>query len=289
MLNGKDTEIHNEYDSMTVEELELQFKEVFLYTDQIDDSLAEELEQICDALDKKKPLEDLDTVEEYWKRFKEFYAGDMLSIGIQDEHAQSTAPIERQHQEPKVRKVHYRAILRSALIAAIVIVLLVSVTCVAGALGFNLWGWVPIWNADELHFVPETQEPVVASTIREALQQFGIDDPLYPTWLPEGFVLTESKIDEEPLFLNECYVDANERSLSITITSVDGFGTAFYQKIDNPPQEYVVGETMHYIVDNSNNVSAIWLTEHYSVLIVGKIGIEEMQSIINSVYYEVLE
>ena len=284
MLNGKDTEIHNEYDSMTVEELEQQFKEVFLYTDQIDDSLAEELEQICDALDKKKPLEDLDTVEEYWKRFKEFYAGDMLSIGIHDEHAQSTAPIERQHQEPKVRKVHYRAILRSALIAAIVIVLLVSITCVAGALGFNLWGWVPIWNADELHFVPETQEPVMAPTISTTLKKLGIDEPLYPTWLPAGFVLTESRVVESPLFLSEHFTNDKTQGLSITIAKIDDYGTAFFQKVDNPPLEYYVNGTNHYIVENTNSITAVWYTESYSVLIVGKITPVEMKRIINSVY-----
>ena len=284
MLNGKDTEIHNEYDSMTVEELEQQFKEAFLYTDQIDDSLAEELEQICDALDKKKPLEDLDTVEEYWKRFKEFYAGDMLSIGIQDEHAQSTAPIERQHQEPKVWKVHYRAILRSALIAAIVIVLLVSITCVAGALGFNLWGWVPIWNADELHFVPETQEPVMAPTISTTLKKLGIDEPLYPTWLPAGFVLTESRVVESPLFLSEHFTNDKTQGLSITIAKIDDYGTAFFQKVDNPPLEYYVNGTNHYIVENTNSITAVWYTESYSVLIVGKITTVEMKRIINSVY-----
>lgn len=284
MLNDKDTEIHNEYESMTVEELEQQLKEAFFYTDQIDEPLTEELEKIGEALDKKKPLEDLDTVEEYWKRFTKYYAGDMLSIGIQNDTKLAATPITRQRREPKVKTRDYHKILRVALIAAVIIALLAGATCVAAAFGYNLWGWIPVWDADELHFVSETQEPVLASTISTALKQLGIDEPLCPTWLPDGFVLTEAKIEIEPLFLSEYYVD-DEGSLSITISADDAFGTAYYQKVDSPPVEYIVGETMHYIIDNTNNVAAIWFTADYSVLIVGTIGIEEMRMIIDSIYY----
>jgi hypothetical protein len=286
LLNDKDTEIHNEYESMTVEELEQQLREAFFYTDQIDEPLMEDLEQICVALDKKKPLEDLDTVEEYWKRFTKYYAGDMLSIGIQNDTKQTEAPTTWQHREPKVKTRDYHKALRVALIAAVIIALLAGATCVAAAFGYNLWGWIPVWDADELHFVSETQEPVLASTISTALKQLGIDEPLYPTWLPEGFVLTEAKIETEPVFMSEYYLRVDdEESLSITISADDAFGTAYYQKVDSPPVEYIVGETMHYIIDNTNNVAAIWFTADYSVLIVGTIGIEEMRMIIDSIYY----
>ena len=72
LLNDKDAEIQSKYDGMTIEELEQQLREAFFYTDQINEPLAEELERICAALDKKKPLEDLGSVDEYWKRFTEF-------------------------------------------------------------------------------------------------------------------------------------------------------------------------------------------------------------------------
>lgn len=284
MLNDKDTEIHNEYESMTVEELEQQLREAFFYTDQIDEPLMEDLEQICVALDKKKPLEDLDTVEEYWKRFTKYYAGDMLSIGIQNDTKQTEAPTTWQHREPKVKTRDYRKALRVALIAAVIIALLAGATCVAAAFGYNLWGWIPVWDADELHFVSETQEPVLASTISMALKQFGIDEPLCPTWLPDGFVLTESRVVESPLFLSEHYTNDNAQGLSITISKIDDYGTAFYQKVDNPPAEYCVDGMIHYIVENTDSVSAVWYTESYSVLIVGKITTKEMKTIIDSIY-----
>ena len=283
MLNDKDTEIHNEYDSMTIEELEQRLKEVFYYTDQIDDSLAEELEQICDALDKKKPLEDMDTVEEYWKRFTKNYAGDLLSIGIQDNTKQTDTLTSRKRREPKVKTRDYHKVLRIALIAAVIIALLAGATCVAAAFGYNLWGWIPVWDADELHFVSETQEPVLASTISTALKQLGIDEPLCPTWLPDGFVLTESQINAKPLILHEAYY-SQDRYITITISSIDGLGTVAYQKEDIAPAEYTVNNIVHYIFDNVGSVQVVWYTENYSIAIAGNVTEEEMKDIINSVY-----
>ena len=42
---------------------------------------------------------------------------------------------------------------------------------------------------------------------------------MYPAKLPEGFVITESHISEDPLVMMEQYARGNER-LSITITPV---------------------------------------------------------------------
>ena len=53
---------------------------------------------------------------------------------------------------------------------------------------------------------------------------------------------------------------------------------------DNPPLEYKVGKTVHYIVANSKNISAVWYTEHYFATVSGNITLEEMKQIINSVY-----
>jgi len=284
LLNNKDTEIHNEYDSMAVEELEQQLKEAFFYTDQIDEPLEEELHLICNALDEKKPLKDMDTVEEYWTRFTEYYAADMFTIGIQDKPAtQTVVPITRQNQVTKARKSHYRAVLRRATIAAVVVAILVGVACVSAAFGYNLWGWIPIWNDEELQFISETQEPTIVSTISAALQQFGIDEPLYPTWLPEEFVLTESQINARPLILHEAY-HSKDRYITITISSIDGFGATTFQKEDNPPMEYIAGEKIHYLFNNSEEIVAVWYTEEYTTLITGTIQIDEMEKIINSVY-----
>ena len=156
------------------------------------------------------------------------------------------------------------------------------------ALGYNLWGWLPIWGEEELHFEAETprqeQGDDDLQNIPEVLAAMDITEPLYPKWLPEDLARTEVQIIEEPLFLYENFSSA-ERHLSITISQISGSETTVYQKEGNPPLEYITGgNVVHYIVDNTNEMSAIWYTHSYTTLIVGNVTIEEMKSIIDSVY-----
>ena len=283
-MNDKDTEIHGEYDDMSVEELEQQLREVFFYTDQIDEMMAEEVEEICAVLDKKKPLEYSYSVEEYWERFLKYYADDHTQIGIQDEPDQLPEPAIRLSEDKKNKREHYHTLLRVGIVAAVVIVLMIGVTLTVAALGYDLWGWIPVWNAEEIYFVRETDEPSVVTSISAALKLQGINDPLTPTWLPDGFVLIESKIEATPMFMNEYYTDADGRYLSILVSSVDDYGAAIYQKNDNPPQEYIVGGAIHYIFENSKSISAVWHAKDYSAVITGSITKEELELMIDSVY-----
>lgn len=283
-MNDKDTEIHGEYDDMTVEELEQQLREVFFYTDQMDEMMAEEVEEICAVLDEKKPLEYSYSVEEYWERFLKYYADDHTQIGIQDEPDQLPEPAIRLSEDKKNKREHYHTLLRVGIVAAIVIVLMIGVTLTAAALGYDLWGWIPVWNAEEIYFVRDTDEPSVVTSISAALKLQGINDPLTPTWLPDGFVLIESKIEATPMFMNEYYTDADGRYLSILVSSVDDYGAAIYQKNDNPPQEYIVGGAIHYIFENSKSISAVWHAKDYSAVITGSITKEELELMIDSVY-----
>ena len=282
-MNDKDTEIHGEYDDMTVEELEQQLREVFFYTDQIDEMMAEEVEEICAVLDEKKPLEYSYSVEEYWERFLKYYADDHTQIGIQDEPDQLPEPAIRLSEDKKNKREHYHTLLRVGIVAAVVIVLMIGVTLTAAALGYDLWGWIPVWNAEEIHFVRETQDPTTVSTICVALQKLSIDEELFPKWLPDGFVLTESRIETKPLFLHEYYVDHNDRHISITILPIDGLGGSVYQKTDSSPVEYKIGTITHYIVSNSNEITDIWYTDDFAAVVMGNITMEEMKKLIDSI------
>ena len=281
MPDNKDTEIIRDYDSMTVEELEQQLREAFFYTDQIDELLAEDIEEICEALEKKKPLEDTYSIDEYWARFVEDYAEEFARLGVQEEKVQ---PIETVMQRSKAKKKNYRSFLKVFILVAVIVALMLGISVTAGALGYNLWGWIPVWNAEEIYFVRETQGARIISTIDAALTQFGINDPLSPTWLPDGFVLIESKIEATPLFLSEYYTDSEGRYLSILISTVDEYGTTIYQKNSEPPLEYIVDGMIHYIFENSKNTTAVWYTENYSVMIAGNITKEELELMIDSVY-----
>ena len=186
-------------------------------------------------------------------------------------------------QESKVRRHRSRSFLRVGLIAAAVVVLMVLITVTVGALGFNLWGWVPKWSDEDVRFVSEDTEKPYVEHIPDVLASMGITEPLYPTWLPDDFTRTESRVIEEPFLLYEKF-QGNDRRLIITIYSADDFSAQVYQKEPDLPVEYLAGTTIHYILVNASNIQAIWCTENYAVQIAGDISYEEMQKIIDSVY-----
>lgn len=294
----KDIETMKQYDDYTVEELRAALQRYFLFSE-LDDEAVDEMEQILAVLRKKAPFTHLHTNEEMWEEFKATHSDDFAALGIRKDteteevvKQKTVADETAARSEPvPVRKPRrqIRGLLRVGLIAAALIVLLAGITVAAGAMGYNLWGWIPKWTDEDVRFVAETplQTPGEDDNhgISTVLESLGITEPLYPTWLPDDFMRMESKTVEEPLFLHEKF-QGNNRSLSITISPTTDLGTVVYQKENESPVEYISGNTMHFLFDNTNEISAVWNTDNYTTLIVGDISIDEMKRIIDSVYEE---
>ncbi len=138
-----------------------------------------------------------------------------------------------------------------------------------------------------MRFVAETpvQEPDEddLQDIPTVLAMMGITEPLYPTWLPEDFMRVESKTIEDPLIMYERF-QGNDRTLNITISPITGSEYTVYQKENAPYEEYCIGNNVHYIFDNTAEITAVWYTNNYTMLIAGNISIEEIYRIIDSVY-----
>ena len=305
------------YDDMTPEELQREFRETFFETDLIDDYLNDELEKMQEALDRKKPVEYLFTPEESWARFLTDNAEELEPFL----HPESAAKINPQlpendrfdpekswqefmesrgeelaeilrsqltdQEKTKARTHHVRpvpSLLRKVLIAAVIVVLLAGAALAADSLG--LWAWVPKWNAAAGRYEPTVQEGMPERPIPAALAELGITEPVYPAKLPEGFVITESHISEDPLVLVEQYARGKER-LSITVTPIDGFRTAVYQKGNDPMYEYRSGSKVHFIFAVEGTITAIRYSENYVTTISGDFSLAEMNAIIDSYNYEV--
>ena len=275
-MKRSSAEARKEYDEMTAEELELELRKAFFCTDQIDGPLSEELERIREALDRKRPVEYLYTPEESWAQFRADH-GDESGVLIVPQEEPETGEIQ-------VRALRHRtvpALLRRVLIAAAVVVVLTGAALAADSLG--LWAWAPRWNTAAGRYEPAAQEVSGESPIPAALTELGITEPVYPHQIPEGFVITETRISEEPLILFEQYSRGNDR-LSVTITPVKGFDSAFYQRAEEAAQTYLSGKAIHYMFRSAGTITAVWCTDHYVVSISGTISLAEINTIIDSVY-----
>ena len=297
----EDAEIMTPYEDYSVEELKEAYYKLFYLAD-FNDADLEEMDRILAVLQEKDPLPPTHSVDELREEFYSLYLEDLADTGIHEEMKSENEEVVGEKPKPVVvldgapsekkappvqRERHRKVLLRACLIAAILVVLLAAVTVTAAAMGYNLWGWLPVWNEEDIRFVAETPRETAneldLQNIPMVLESLGISELLYPTWLPEGFVKTEANVFEEPLFLHETYKD-NDRELIITISPTTGSENTIYQKTKNPPVEYIADGVVHYIFDNNNETTAAWYTESYTTTIVGNVSLEEMKRIINSVY-----
>ena len=251
------------------EELERRLREAFFYTDRIDDTVFRELEALRQALEAKDPREYERTPEESWERF-------------QEDHAEELAEFCRRERRRKAagKTARLRTAVRGALLAAVILVLLAGAALAAEPLG--LLAWVPRWNAAAGRYTPVSEE-VAGNPIPAALRKLGITEPVYPCWLPEGFLITESHISEDPLLLVEQYARGKDK-LSITVTSIKGVKSSIYQKSGTPVREYHSGKSEHYIFENDETITAVWYTKNYATVISANLPFEEIKRIIDSLY-----
>lgn len=294
----EDAKIMTPFDDYSVEELKNAYNRLFFLSD-LNDADLEELKQILASLQKKDPLTPSRSVDELWDEFQTLYAPNSAELGIRgsfdSEEVVSAKPepdaatdVPSKVKTTPIPQKRRRKLIRFGLVAAVLVAILAAITVAAAAMGYNLWGWLPIWGEEELHFVAETprqeQGDDDLQNIPEVLADMGITEPLYPKWLPEDLARAEVQIIETPLFLYENYI-GDKHCLSITISLVDNSETAVYQKeYSNTPIEYFAGNTTHYLIEDIDQISAIWHTEHYTVLIVGNISMEEMKKVIDSIY-----
>ena len=260
--------------ALSAEELERRLREAFFYPDQIDETVFRELEELREAWEKKRPMEAEYTAEESWARFLEDRADELEGI-----LGPETRPAKGRAEREKPRTARLSALLRRGLIAAVIVVLLAGAALAAGP---RLWVWVRDWSAAPASFAPAGGE-AEGGPIQQALKDLGITEPVYPSWLPSGFALTEAHVSEDPLLLYELYT-REDRYISITITPVTAVEKAQYPQKDRLPEEYRAGDIAHYLFSNSGSITGVWYTENYFVSISGNITARALKRIIDSVY-----
>ena len=292
----KDTENMKKYDEYSVEELRAELQRYFLYSD-LDDEAVDEMEQILAVLREKAPFHHPHTTEEMWSEFRSEHTEEFAELGIRknedaeeviDEEPKSDVIDKWSGTKPAATHSRRgRRFLRAAMVAAAMVVFIIAATVTASAMGYNLWGWLPKWDSELLSFESESPQTETDNSnlpsIPLILTSLGIDEPLYPTWIPDDLAPTESVFEEKPFFLHEAY-SGNDRFLSITISPITGSETAVYQKEGSNPEEFSINNTVFFIFENTNEITAVWYTDGYTVSIVGNISMDETKKVLSSVY-----
>lgn len=225
---------------------------------------------------------------------------DLLGDGMGSE------PVPSPGQPSPATRRHSRGIrwmIRIAGVAAILAVLFFVTTITAYALGYDVWGTVAKWSSETFSFAARESgdrgdtagrqsNNLEFSSLQEALDYFGIEETITPTWIPERFVLES--------------VDASENAGLIAFNASFSYGEdilvmsgichdepqeqyAQWQKDEGDPTPYSVGGVTHYLMTNMGRQKAVWMAGNCECGITGDMSKEELLAVVDSIYEPSME
>ncbi len=253
-----------ELDSMSVEELK---EELGILWDEMDEDSfdGELLEEYLNAIESKEPLPKLMDKDKAYK----------LILKRSKERAASG----------KVR----RNVLKSCVIAAAIIALLVASMVVVNAAGTDIFKLIARWTAETFGFVKERMDntddvPAQLEEMRETLAEKELTTDYLPTYWPEGFEQTQlmSKDGTESYYIVGVYGDEKRLILSYTIYYSDNLKTSFNIDESNPEQHIHNGINF-YIMKNEDKYMAVWNLGKVECSLSEAASYEELVKILDSI------
>ena len=260
------------YDSMTTEELE----EIL----RLDAEMPEGQES-----DINKILYIMEVLAE--RKTNNSHAGN-TTLKAYESFKQNYMPKTDNNTIPVKSNRRRRRWLRSLTAAAAVLAILIVGSATAKAFGFNIWKNVVQWTQDAFYFSdsvdPNLNSNIAYSSLEEALKEDGIDTPLAPTWLPEGYELVDITIDITPQRKTFYAIYTHgEEPLIITVQNhLDKF-PVYIEQSDGLIEEYKALDNVYYVFRNVNLLKATWIIDSYECSISGNITIDELKMMIDSI------
>ena len=233
-------------------------------------------------------------VDAAWREFQEYRAERDREKANADGMADASGKFPGEPSRPQ-EKVHTAKkpgrVLRSCAAAAAVIVLLCGT---AYAFGWNIFQALADWTAETFQFLTGAEPEMADYGVFENLYRSvsaETDVSAVPRWAPEGTKEVEqprtSIRSDKTRIVGEYLVEDREFTVRITIyNEIPEIYDTIYQKNDGSAYPYEAGGITHYIVENVDNVSAMWTNGYIEGHIQGDISVKELQLMIDSIYEE---
>ena len=240
----------------------------------------EELYYIMEVLADRRydtPEQAAKETEEAYARFRKHYMPRAMQAG-----------------RAKVVRFPNRAFRVAAAVLAIVLVLVVGTSVTAEAFHVDIWGKVATWTKEIFQFTdnpqgttatkPEKDYNAELKSLQDALNDNEITEKLAPTWMPEGYTSKDLRTTITPRVLNiSATYKKNGSDLIIKIRQTIGVQAPQVEKNDDFLELYVVDGVEYYIFSNTETLQAAWSIGEFECIIGGKITLEEMKRMIDSI------
>lgn len=196
-----------------------------------------------------------------------------------------------------------QSVWRIGLVAALTVICLMGGMVVAQAAGVDVFGAIARWtdavfsfgtiHSDGTEDVPDQTTDAGSSielsyeSLQEALNAFAITEFSEPSWIPDGYAFMGVTVDYWPdgdfVCIAAEYLSGNN-SLLVEIRSGQNEPSLQIEKTSTPVKTFVVNGLTVYLLENTNNNMAAWVTEHYECYIGGAVDKSELQQIVKSAY-----
>ena len=203
-------------------------------------------------------------------------------------------PTEKQEGRTNVIRFPNRLLKTVAAVLVAVLILAVGTSITAEAFQIDIWGKFANWTKEIFQFSdtpqgttaanPEKEYSAELKSLQDALDKINITQKLIPTWLPEGYVETNLRVTESPRVRNiNANYEKNGSELIIKICQTIGVPAEQVEKNDDLLEVYVVDGVEYYIFSNTETLQAAWSIGEFECIIGGKITLEEMKKMIDSI------
>ena len=131
---------------------------------------------------------------------------------------------------------------------------------------------------------------VLNMNIVDTVKAYGINEKMFPTWVPEGFALDYVQVtrdyfyDQTDFMANYLHKDGTQEFAVSSRTLVEGQDGSIIEKDDRPVEIYTVNNVDWYIMHNLSRVNAVAMIGSREVSFWGDVSVDEMKQIIDSVY-----
>ncbi len=234
------------------------------------------IEEILAVLDSRTEVPTVD-VDAAWEDFEKNYRSEEPLYPIPEE----------QHLQPKpARKKRF---FRVAVAAAILAVLVLSISVTASANWSDIWSAIVQWSSETLgmkfsqnevrspEYNPELFE--LKSSVFHANSSLKV----VPTYLPDGYKQAELYVEEDSIVGR---YDKENSYIYIQYRKIPFNEGSAFQRDSDVSEVYSAGGVSHYISTNMGKNLAAWANEGWECCISGVSSREELIRMIDSIYME---
>lgn len=269
----------SQYDAMTTEELE-EILRLDAEAPEGQESDTETLLYVMGVLAdrNRKNGHTENTALEAYESFKQHYMPETEKRVLESEAG----------HKPKNRNIRCLRSL-SAVAAVLVIIFIGSIT--AKAFGLDIWEAVVTWTQETFHLSGRNQTDgpgkdgeLAFDSLQAALDHAGITEALVPTWIPEGYQLTDITVEATPLQnIYTAIYHNGQKSLKLTVRDFLSSAPEYIEQSDDFLEAYEVAGIEYHLFSSYNAVKAVWLKDSFECYISGDITIEELKLMIDSI------